>query len=142
MSLGPVEYALIKFPGSNFTGEIAPALAELVDTGTVRVIDLVFITKDAEGNVEALELSGLDAEEAAPFERAGVDVGELLSAEDIEIAAEALEPGSSAGLIVWENAWAVRFVESIRNADGVLLAHERIPGEIVDAALAAAAAAE
>jgi vacuolar-type H+-ATPase subunit F/Vma7 len=139
MSLGPVEYALIKFPGNRFTGEIAPALGDLVASGTVRIIDLIFIAKDADGTVEAFELSDLEEETAAAFHSAGVEVGELLTPEDAEEAGEALEPESSAAIIVWENAWARALVEGIRNADGVLVAHERIPGPVVEAALAAAA---
>jgi len=140
MSMGPVEYALIQFPGNRFTGEIAPALGDLVASGTVRIIDLIFIAKDGEGNVEAFELSDLEEATAAAFSAAGVEIGALLTPEDAEAAAEALEPESSAAVIVWENAWARKLVEGIRNADGVLVAHERIPGPVVEAALAAAAA--
>jgi len=140
MSLGPVEYALIQFPGNRFTGEIAPALGDLVESGTVRIIDLIFITKDGEGNVEAFELSDLEESTADAFHAAGVEVGALLTPEDAEAAGEALEPESSAAVIVWENAWARKLVEGIRNSDGVLVAHERIPGPVVEAALAAAAA--
>lgn len=142
MSMGPVEYALIEFPGSKFSGEIAPELQRLVDAGTIRVIDLIFITKDADGTLVSLELTGLDAEEAAPFERAGVELGNLLTEEDVEIAGEALAPGSSAALIVWEDTWATAFVAGVRNADGRLVAHERIAPDVVESALAAAAATE
>jgi hypothetical protein len=140
MSLGPVEYALIEFPGSTFSGEIAPELQKLVEAGTIRVIDLIFITKDEQGDILSLELTGLDADEAAPFERAGVELGNLLTEDDVEIAGEALAPGSSAALIVWEDTWATAFAAGVRNADGRLVAHERIAPDVIEAALAAAAA--
>lgn len=140
MSLGPVEYVLVKFPGSKFSGEIFPALEELVDAGTIRVIDLVFITKDVDGSVASVELSTLPDDASAPFERAGVELGDLLTQDDIAIASEGLEPGSSAALLVWENAWAKRFADGVVRAEGQVLAHERIPRDVVDAALAASAA--
>lgn len=140
MSLGPVEYVLIEFPGSKFKGEIVPALQELVAGGTIRIIDLIFITKDVDGSVVSLELSTLPPEEAAAFESVGLDLGDLLTEEDIEIASEALEPGSSAALLVWENTWASKFAHAVRGAEGRLVAHERIPAEAVEIALAAAAA--
>jgi len=140
MSLGPVEYVLVEFPGSKFKGEIVPALEELVSAGTIRIIDLIFITKDVDGSVIALELSTLSEEEAAPFEKIGVELGDLLTQEDVEIAAEGLSPGSSAALLVWENTWATKFAEGVRHAEGRLIAHDRIPAEAVEIALAAAAA--
>lgn len=140
MSLGPVEYVLVEFPGNRFKGEIVPALEELVGNGTIRIIDLIFITKDVDGSVAAIELSTLPDEEAAPFERIGVELGDLLSQEDVEIAAEGLQPGNSAALLVWENAWATKFATAVQHAEGRLIAHDRIPAEVVDDALAAAAA--
>lgn len=139
MSVGPIEYLVVAFPGNKFKGEIVPALAELVESETIRILDLVFILKDEEGNVAALELSDLDeGDEAARMaDIAEVDRG-LLNEEDIHLAADALENNSSAGLLVFENVWATRFAEAVRNADGVLVANERIPYEIVQAAIAAA----
>lgn len=135
MSLGPVDWLLVEFPGNKFTGEILPALAELVDGGLVRVLTLVVISKDAEGNVAASELTSLDEQEAAPFENAGIDLGDLLSEADVQIAGEALEPNSTAGLLVWENAWARKFVDGLRNADARLLDRGSIPAPVVQAAL-------
>lgn len=139
MSVGPIEYLVVAFPGNKFKGEIVPALAELVESETIRILDLVFILKDEEGNVAALELSDLDEgdEAAGMADIAEVDRG-LLNEEDIHLAADALENNSSAGLLVFENVWATRFAEAVRNADGVLVANERIPYEIVQAAIAAA----
>ena len=138
MSVGPIEYLVVAFPGNKFKGEIIPALAELVENGTIRILDLVFILKDEEGNVAALELSELDAEDdaSAMSDIASGDAG-LLNEEDIAIAADALENNSSAGLLVFENTWATKFAEAVRNADGQLVANERIPYDIVQAAMAA-----
>ena len=141
MSIGPIEYIVVGFPGNKFKGEIVPALAELVENGTIRILDLVFILKDEEGNVAAVELADLDPEDEA----AGMaDISEvnagLLNEDDIALTAEALEPNSSAGLLVFENVWATRFAEAVRNADGLLIANERIPYDVVQAALAHAEA--
>ncbi len=139
MSVGPIEYLVVAFPGNKFKGEIVPALADLVESETIRILDLVFILKDEEGSVAALELSELDDDDEA----AGMtDVAEvergLLNEEDIQLAADALEDNSSAALLVFENVWATRFAEAVRNAGGVLVANERIPYDIVEAAMAAA----
>ena len=141
MSVGPIEYLVVAFPGNKFKGEIIPALAELVESETIRILDLVFIIKDEEGNVGAVELAEVDPEDEAAgmTDIADVDSG-LLNEDDIALAAEALEPNSSAGLLVFENVWATRFAESVRNADGQLIANERIPYDVVQAALAYAAA--
>lgn len=139
MPIGPVEYILIAFPGNRFSGAIVPALRELVDSGTIHIIDLVFIKKDAEGNILTLELADM-GEEAAAFEDLDGEVDDLLSAEDLRLAAAELPPNSSAGLLVWENAWAARFAAAVRDADGQVLANERIPHALVEAALAAHAA--
>ena len=140
MSVGPIEYLVVAFPGNKFKGEIVPALAELVESNTIRILDLVFILKDEEGNVAAVELADLDPEDeaAAMSDISEVDAG-LLNEDDIALAAESLEPNSSAGLLVFENVWATRFAEAVRNADGQLIANERIPHDVVQAALAYAA---
>jgi hypothetical protein len=140
MSYGPIEYLIVGFPGNKFKGEIIPALAELVENNTIRILDLVFIAKDEEGNVAAMELTELDPEDeaAAVSDISEVDAG-LLNEDDIQLAAESLENNSSAGLLVFENVWATRFAEAVRNADGRLLANERIPHDVVEAALAYAA---
>jgi uncharacterized membrane protein len=123
---GPVDLVLLSFPGNQFTGEIAPALGDLVSSGTVRILDLVFITKDADGNVAAVELDQL-GDVGAGFEDVEGEVNELLTEEDIEAAGEELEPNSSAALLMFENTWAARLVSAIRAANGELVAHERIP---------------
>ena len=137
MSVGPIEYLVVAFPGNKFKGEIIPALAELVENETIRILDLVFIIKDEEGNVAAVELAEVDPEDEAAgmTDIASIDSG-LLNEDDIAIAAEALDLNSSAGLLVFENVWATRFAEAVRNADGQLVANERIPYDVVQAALA------
>ena len=135
MSIGPVEYLVVKFPGSKFTGQIAPALADLIEAGTVRVLDLAFVTKDAEGSTAAFEMENLESDVFQAFESLADGRGGLLNEEDLMNAAEGLEPGSSAALLVWEDVWATRFVEALEAADAELVSIERIPREIVKAAL-------
>jgi hypothetical protein len=137
--LGPVELAVIEFPdNSAFNGGIVPALADLVNEGIVSIIDLVFVTKNDDGTVVGIELSELDAEQAAVFDDLDGEVGGLLSDEDLEAAGEALAPGSSAALVVWENTWARRIVGAIADAGGRLVAHDRLDAETVQLAVAAA----
>ena len=121
-ALGPVELAVIGFPGSQFSGEIAPAVADLVASGTVSILDLLFITRDDDGTVAGFELSEVDDEIAGPYLELEGEAGALLSEEDMQAIGELLEPGSSALAIVWENTWAWAFVTAVRNSQGVLLA--------------------
>jgi hypothetical protein len=134
MTTGPLEYIVVGFPGNKFTGEIAPELIALVDSGTVRVLDLIFIGKDADGSVVSFEIDELD--ELAGFADLDADVGGLISPADIEYVAAALEPNSSAALLIWEDLWAAPFAEAVRRADGVLLEGARIPHELLAAGLA------
>jgi uncharacterized membrane protein len=139
-SMGPVEYVVIAFPGNRFKGEIVPAVAELVDHDVVRIIDVVFIKKDADGNTAEFEYDSLD--DVLEFGFADVDgeAGGVLNDEDLELAAEALEPDSSAALIVWEHRWAARVAQAIRDAGGRIIAGERVPDEVLEQALADLAA--
>lgn len=136
-AVGPVEIAVLAFPGSRFRGEIIPAIAELVDDGIVSILDLVVVTKDGDGTLTVIELTDLDEEEQAAFDDLEGDVGGLLSDEDLAVAAEVLEPGSTAAVVVWENTWARRLVAAIANAGGQLVAHDRIDAESVNLVLAA-----
>jgi hypothetical protein len=140
MSLGPVEYVVIEFPGNRFSGEIAPALAELVQNGDIRIIDLLFIKKDADGGVEWFEIDDLDDVERGPFGDLERDENDLVSEEDVALVAQALEPNSSAGLLIWENRWAAGFAQAVRNANGRVVERQQIPFEIVEAAFQAQAA--
>jgi hypothetical protein len=134
MSVGPVEYLIIGFPGNQFNGEIAPALADLVESGTIRVLDLVFIAKDEEGNHVAVEYDGHEV--LAAFGDLDGHVGGLISHDDIEYAAEALEPNSSAALLIWEDVWAKPLVDAMRDSGGVLIEAARIPHDLIEPALA------
>ena len=138
--LAPVDYMIVAFPGNEFRGEIAPALADLVEKGTIRIIDLAFVAKDADGNIGAFELTDIDPDVRKGFENMGVEVNGLLNEEDLQAAGEELEPNSSAALLVWENLWARDVAQAIRNAGGELLDFERLPHEVVQAARDAALA--
>src|SRR6478735_12674790 len=140
MSIGPVEYIAIAFPGNNFSGEIVPAIKELQDAGTIRVLDLVIISKDGEGNVTGIELSEASPEQQATLAVLGIESRNLLGQEDIEDIGAALDPNSTAGLMIWENVWAAKFAESLRDADGILIANGRIPAPLIEEALATAVA--
>jgi uncharacterized membrane protein len=132
-SMGPVEYVLIAFPGNRFKGEIVPAVAELVDNEIVRIIDVAFIKKDASGNTTMFEYDVLDDVLAFGFADVDGEAGGVLNDEDLQLAAEGLEPDSSAALIVWEHRWAARVAQAIRDAGGRIIAGERIPDEVVEA---------
>jgi hypothetical protein len=138
--LAPVDYMIVAFPGNEFKGEIAPALADLVEKGTIRIIDLAFVAKDADGNIGAFELTDIDPEVRKGFENMGVEVNGLFNEEDLQAAGEELDPNSSAALLVWENLWAKDVAQAIRNAGGELLDFERLPHEVVQAARDAALA--
>jgi Family of unknown function (DUF6325) len=135
MGIGPVEYMVVAFPGNQFKGEIAPALGDLVDNGTIRVLDLAFIMKDAEGNVVGAELEDAGSDVVRAFEALTIDRGGLISDDDILQIGEALDPESSAAILVWEDLWATRFADAVKNAGGVLVDIQRIPYEIVEAAI-------
>jgi hypothetical protein len=134
MTIGPVEYIVVGFPGNQFKGEIAPAIADLVDNGTVRIIDLVFITKDANGDFAAVEFDEHDGLQA--FASIDGEIGGVISNEDIEHAAEALEPNSSAALLVWEDLWAKPLMEALIDSNAVLLEGARIPHDLIEPVLA------
>lgn len=136
METGPVDLLIVEFPGNKFRGEIAPALRELVVDGIIRVLDLLFVYKDAEGAVGSIELAGLGADLQPAFaDLDGQLGGGLLDAEDVEQVGAALEPNSSAALIVWENTWAERFVTAMRRADARVVDQVRIPADTVSKAL-------
>ena len=132
--IGPVDYVIVAFPGNRFRGEIAPAIAELVENGTIRVIDIAFVVKDEDGNAVAMELLELDPEVQQALDSIGVEVGGLLSDDDLMDAADGLEPNSSAAMIVWENVWARKVAQAMRDAGGQLVAFERLPHDVVQAA--------
>jgi hypothetical protein len=135
MSIGPVEYVILGFPGNKFTGEVAPELAALIAGGTIRILDLVFVTKDASGETDWFEFDQLA--EFAPFTDLDGEVGGIISEEDIDYAAQALEPNSSAAVLIWEDTWAAPLLGALLRADGQLLEGGRIPHDIVEQAFAA-----
>jgi len=132
--IGPVDYAIVSFPGNRFRGEIAPAIADLVEAGTIRIIDIAFVGKDQDGNAVAMELTELDPDVQEGLEKAGIEVNGLFNEEDLMDAAEGLEPNSSAALLVWENVWARNVAQAMRDAGGELVAFERLPHDVVQAA--------
>ena len=132
--IGPVEYLIVAFPGNQFRGEIAPALADLVEAGTIRIIDVAFASKDENGEAAAFELSDLDPEVREGIENLGAEAGGLFNEDDLMAAAEELDPNSSAALLVWENVWAKPVAAAIRDAGGELYDYDRIPHEVVVAA--------
>lgn len=136
MGIGPVEYMVVAFPGNKFKGEIGPALQELVDAGTIRIIDLAFVHKDANGDVVGVELEDEGSDVFQAFHAITAERGGLINDDDMMDIGEALDPDSSAAILVWEDVWATRFKEAVIGAGGVLVDIQRIPYEIVDAALA------
>jgi hypothetical protein len=134
MEIGPVDYLIVAFPGNEFRGEIVPALSELLEAGTIRIIDLAFVGKNEDGDVVAFELTELDPDVQAAFDRAGVEVNGLLNEDDIADVGAALEPNSSAAILVWENTWAAKTAQAIRDAGGQLVEFVRVPHDIVMAA--------
>ena len=133
--IGPVEYIIVGFPGNEFNGKIAPELAKLIKSETIRLLDLVFIAKDGDGDVAVLEFD--EHEALAPFADLDGEVGGILSQEDIEHAALGLEPNSSAGLLIWEDLWATPLVKAMRDSGGVLIEGSRIPHDLMEDALSA-----
>jgi hypothetical protein len=132
MSIGPVDLLVVKFPGNQFKGEIAPALKELVENGTIRVIDILFANKDENGKVEMVEVNDLDDDDFRQFDPVVTDVTDLLTEEDIQAFAGALEPNSSAALLLFENTWAIRFRDALVNAAAEVVVFERIPKAVID----------
>jgi hypothetical protein len=136
MEVGPVDVYIIGFPGNKFTGRIAPAIKELVDNGTIRILDLLFVMKDADGVVTTLAIEDLD-EDGAAFAELSVTEPGALNEEDADEVSDDLPANSSALLIAFENVWARNVVSALEAADAVLIDSLRIPAEVVAAALSA-----
>ena len=136
-SLGPIDYIVVEFPAgaSTFTGEMSEALLSLVDAGTIRVVDVLILTKNEDGSVDAMELS--DIEQLGPLQRVEAQLAELLAAEDVEHLAAAMDPGSTAGVLIWENLWAAPFASAARRSGGQLIATGRIPIQAIIASIEA-----
>lgn len=140
--LGPIQYILVEFPGSRFNGSIAPALADLVDRGLIRILELVVVRKDEDGTVSAFDLLDLEGDEVGDLAALAAGTLGLVLEADVLAAAEALEPGTTAGLLVWEDLWALPLAEAIRGSGGELVAAGRIPVQDLIEALEAVEAAE
>ena len=125
--LGPVDYLVVEFPGSNFTGQIMPELVDLVQRGIVRVLDLVLIKKDGDGSYEAFEFADIQDGALGELRELERELADLLSEDDVAAVAETLEPGSTAGLLVYENLWAAPFASAVRRSGGQLISNGRIP---------------
>ena len=138
--LGPVDYLVVEFPAgaSNFTGEMTSELVSLVDAGTIRVIDALILTKDEDGSIDAVELG--DVEGLGELQALEAQLAELLAEEDVELLAAAMEPGSTAGVLIWENLWAAPFASAARRSGGQLIANGRIPIQAIIASIEADAA--
>jgi len=136
-SLGPVDYLVVEFPAgaSNFTGEMAKELLALVDAGTIRVIDILILTKNDDGTVEAKEFS--DVDELGELQALEAQLAELLAEDDVLHLAAAMEPGSTAGVLIWENLWAAPFASAARRSGGQLIANGRIPIQAIIASIEA-----
>ncbi|HUW01991.1 MAG TPA: DUF6325 family protein [Acidimicrobiales bacterium] len=135
--LGPVDLIIVEFPEGerNFTGEAADELASLAEAGTIRLIDVLILAKDHQGDVEAMELSDLD--DLGPFQASEAELAEFLAEDDVAHLAAAMDPGTVAAVIVFENLWAAPFASAARRAGGQLIAFERIPAQAIIAALEA-----
>jgi hypothetical protein len=135
--LSPVDYLVVEFPAgaSNFTGEMAEELVALIDSGTIRVIDILILTKNADGSVDAMELS--DVANLGPLQAIETELAELLAADDVENLAAAMEPDSTAGVLIWQNLWAAPFAPAARRSGGQLIANGRVPIQAIIASIEA-----
>jgi hypothetical protein len=135
MGIGPVEYMVVAFPGNKFKGEIAPALGDLVESGTIRIIDLAFVHKDDAGDVVAVELEDEGSDVFNAFQTLAAERGGLINDDDLMDIGAALDTNSSAAVLVWEDVWATRLADAIAGAGGVLVDIQRVPRDIVQAAI-------
>jgi len=135
--LGPVDWMVVEFPGSKFNGQMAPALRDLVQRDLIRVLDLLMLKKDDDGSLEAFELTDLDESEIGDLRTNEAELALLLSEDDVTAVAAAIEPGSAAAVLVWENTWAAPFASAVRHSGGQLVASGRIPIQALLAAVEA-----
>jgi hypothetical protein len=135
--LGPIDYVVVEFPAGakSFTGEMAAELVKLVDAGTIRIVDVLILDKNEDGSVDVTELA--DVEELGELQSLEAELAELLAADDVAHLAAAMEPGSTAGVLIWENLWAAPFASAARRAGGQLIADGRIPIQAIIASVEA-----
>jgi hypothetical protein len=133
--MGPISYLIVEFPGNKMTGEGFPILVDLVDRGVIRILDLVFVNRDADGTLRAIDLSDLDGDGSLDLSIFEGSSSGLLDASDLADAASVIEPGSSAGILIFENRWATSFVQALRGGGAQLVAAGYIPLDAVVASL-------
>src|SRR3954468_3718119 len=135
--LGPVDYVVVEFPAGakNFTGEMAEELLKLVDAGTIRIVDVLILDKNEDGSVDATELSDID--QLGEMQAVEAQLAELLAADDVAHLAAAMDPGSTAGVLIFENLWAAPFASAARRSGGQLIADGRIPIQAIIASIEA-----
>ncbi len=131
MTYGPVDFVALEFKGNQFKGEIFPELMKLVNDGVVRVIDIIVVKKDADGTVTHQEIQETDQNVLAVFNPLKAEINGMIQVEDIEMIGEKLEPNTTAAVLLFENLWAVKFVQAVENANGRAVMHVRIPYEVV-----------
>jgi hypothetical protein len=136
MTYGPIDFIALEFKGNQFKGDILPALLELIEQKIVRVIDLVIVVKDADGEVEIRELRQLSPNLVTVFDPLGAEVTGMISSQDTDMIGQNMENNSTAAVMLFENLWAIKFKDAVLEADGRVLMQERIPHEVVQEALA------
>lgn len=136
MTHGPIDYIVLSFSGNKFKGEIMESLVDLVESETIRIIDLIIVLKDEQGNLVAVELQQHDPEIAEFFEPLDFETNGMITTADVEEIGAELENNSTAALMLFENLWAIKFKEAVLNADGKLIVQGRIPPEEIELALA------
>ncbi len=141
-TMGPVDFLVIEFPAGNqsFNGEMAAELARLSDAGIIRILDLLIIIKNEDGSIDAMEID--DIEGLDEIRQLESSIAEILAADDVDMLAAAMEPGTVAGVLVWENTWAAPFASAARHAGGQLVATGRIPLQAIAASMEAELALE
>jgi hypothetical protein len=135
MTYGPIDFIALEFKGNRFKGDILKSLLDLIGSDIIRVIDLVIVIKDENGEVSVRELQQLDPDSIAIFDPLQAQITGMIAEEDVEMVGDALENNSTAAAMLFENLWAIRFKEAVLEADGRVLMQERIPHEVVLAAV-------
>ena len=142
MSYGPIDLIALEFKTDQLTGESLPALLELVKKEIIRVIDLVIVIKDQDGNHEVLEIEEVSPDVMVMFDPLDVDISGIIQVEDIELIAEAMEDNTTAAILLFENLWAIQFGEAVTRASGRLMMYDRIPFEVINETMEMFAQAE
>ena len=135
MAIGPVEYLVVAFPDNQPSVDLVPAVEELVRAETIRILDLAFVEKDANGDVLAFEVEGVESDAGRAFQRLQAEVGDLVNESDLADIGDHLEPNSSAAVLVWEDVWATRLRDAIAASGAELLDMQRVPLSVIDEAL-------